>query len=171
MSEISNKNMLNPTGFTFNISRIPSIEFFVQSISLPGITLGSVDQPTAFKQSPIPGDSISYSELEVTFKISENLDNYIAIFSWITGLGFPDNFDQYRELALKDRDGRFGKGIRSDCTLTVNTSSRNPAFRVEIKDAFPTALTPLDMSTSDASIEYPDATVSFRFENYTFVAL
>lgn len=171
MSEVTNKNMLNPTGFTFTIDRIPSINFFVQSVTLPGITLEEAIQPTPLKLSPQPGDRITYSELEVRFKVAEDLSNYIAVYSWITGLGFPESFEQYKQLADNDANLLIGSGIRSDCTLTINTSSRNPAYRVTIQDAFPISLTPIELNTVDAGIEYVDATVSFRFELYKFFSL
>lgn len=171
VQEIVNKNMLNPTGFTFNIKRIPSLNFMVQAVSLPGITLGDTFQPTPFKLTPIPGDHIAYSELDVRFKVTEDLANYIAVYSWIKGLGFPNNFEEYKALALNDANFQIGEGLVSDCTLLINTSSRNPSFRVEIADAFPVSLTPLEMNTIDTNIDYVEATVSFRFRDYRFIAI
>ena len=38
-----NKNFLSQLGFKFVINKTPNINYFVQSINIPGITLGSSD--------------------------------------------------------------------------------------------------------------------------------
>jgi hypothetical protein len=165
----TNNNMLSPVGFSFQIKKTPNINFFVQSVTLPGITLGQIDVPNQLKVVPVPGDHITYGDLDVTFKINEDMSNYLEIFSWITALGFPDNPGQYR--SIEQRPSFSGDGIYSDASLTILSSAMNPSMRVEITDAFPTSLTPITLDTRDTSIEYIEATVSFRFLNYTFKRL
>jgi len=165
----TNNNMLSPVGFSFQIKKTPNINFFVQSVTLPGITLGQIDVPNQLKVVPVPGDHITYGDLDVTFKINEDMSNYLEIFSWITALGFPDNPGQYR--SIEQRPSFSGDGIYSDASLTILSSAMNPSMRVEITDAFPTSLTPITLDTRDTSIEYIEATASFRFLNYTFKRL
>ena len=161
-----NKNMLSPIGFNFEIRRLPSMNFFVQSVTLPGATLGTIERPNPFRNIPIFGDKIDYSELEVTFKINEDMTNYLEVFNWITALGFPDNFDQFKELSDKPRfsDERF----YSDATLTILSSAMNPNIQVFITDLFPVSLSPIVMDTRGTDVEYIEASASFRFQNYTF---
>lgn len=165
MSEI-NKNMLSPVGFNFEIRRLPTVNFFVQSITLPGATLGVVEQPNPFRNIPVFGDKIDYSELEVVFKIDEDMANYLEIFDWITALGFPDRFEQFKQLSDRPRfsDERF----YSDATLTILSSGMNPNIQVYITDLFPTTLSPITMDARETDITYIEATATFRFQNYTF---
>lgn len=169
MTEVTNKNMLSPVGFQFSIQRLPTMNFFVQSVTLPGITLSTIDQVSPLKSIPIPGDKIEYSELEVVFKIDEDLRNYIEVFEWIRALGFPDSQQQYKD--LEDQPSYTGGGIYSDASLTILTSAMNPNVRIEIEDLFPISLTPIEMSAINADIEYIEATASFRFLRYNFVRL
>ena len=169
MTDITNKNMLSPVGFQFNISRMPTMNFFVQSVTLPGITLSSLDQQTPLRLVPTPGDKIEYSELEVIFKVDEDMKNYIEVFEWIRALGFPDSTDQYKE--LEDQPSFSGGGIYSDATLTILSSAMNPNIRIEIQDLFPVSLTPIEMSAINPDIEYIESTASFRFLNYSFLKL
>lgn len=166
MSEITNKNMLSPIGFQFVVQRLTHVNFFVQSVTLPGITVSNIDQPTPLRTVPIPGDKVEYSELEVVFKIDEDMRNYIEVFEWIRALGFPDNNQQYKD--LEDQPSYTGGGIYSDATLTVLSSAMNPNIRIEISDIFPVSLTPIEMSSINPDIEYIEATASFRFLSYTF---
>lgn len=165
---IQNKNMLSPVGFRFNVNRLPEMNFFVQSVTLPGITMGGTDQPTPLRQVPIPGDRVTYSELDVSFKIDEDMINYISIFNWIRALGFPDDTEQYQQL---DSESQLTGGIYSDGNLIILSSAMNPNIRIDIFDMFPISLSPIEMNTRDTSIEYLEATVSFRFLNYDFVRL
>lgn len=164
-----NKNMLSPVGFSFQLMRAPDIEFFVQSVSLPGITMNSPEVPNPFIAYPVPGDHITYGEFELTYKINEDMSNYLEIFDWMTALGFPDNFDQHKTIA--EKRSYSGEGIYSDATLMIMSSSMNPVMQIEIRDMFPVSLSPLTMNTSDTNIEYVDATASFRFTNYKFKRL
>ena len=164
-----NQNMLSPVGFNFNILRAPDLNFFVQSISLPGIQLGQLERPSPFKSIPTGGDHITYGDLSLSFKINEDLSNYIAMFNWITGIGFPDEFGQYQELAKYPRYS--ADGLYSDGNVMILSSSMNPLVRIDIKDMFPTSLTDITLDTRDTAIDYIEATVSFRFLNYTFTSL
>jgi hypothetical protein len=161
-----NKNMLSPVGFNFNILRAPDLNFFVQSITLPGISMPNYSQPNPFISIPRPGDHIEYGELSISFKINEDLSNYIGIFNWITGLGFPDEFEQYNELAKKPSYS--GEGLYSDGNIMILSSSMNPIIRIDIKDMFPVSLSDIPLDTRDTSIQHIDATASFKFRDYTF---
>ena len=164
-----NKNMLSPVGFNFNILRAPDLNFFVQSITLPGIQLGQLERPNPFKSIATPGDHVTYGDLNLTFKINEDLSNYVSMHNWIKGLGFPDEFDQYSAIANETRYS--GNSLYSDGNMMILSSAMNPVVRVDIKEMFPTSLTDITMDTRDTGLEYIEATVSFRFLSYTFTYL
>lgn len=156
-----NKNMLSPLGFTFNIDKLPEFNHFVQAVTVPGIALGQTERPSPFKQIPVYGDHITYGELAVDFRVNEDLGNYIEIFNWIQGIGFPDDFEQYKNL----------KDVEVDCNLIITSSNMNPIMKLDFISVFPTALTDIRMDSKDASVEYIEATATFRFLNYTFTKL
>ena len=161
MSAITNQplnlNFLSPVGFSFIIKKLPHVNFFVQSVALPGISIGSVSVPTPFKQYPLPSStSVSYSDLIVTFKVDEDMMNYKEIFNWIISMSPPDDFSQYKEPTL------------SDATLIINNSAKAPNIIIAIEDLFPVALSPIGMETTDTQLTYIEGTVSFKFRNYYF---
>lgn len=169
MSDVANKNMLSPVGFRFTLQRAPELNFFVQSVNLPGIEFSAIEQPTPFRNIPIPSDKISFSTLDITFKIDEDMINYTTIFEWITNLGFPKEFKQYRQLEKQPPES--GKGICSDANLMILSSSMNPNISIDIQDIFPISLSAIELNTRDTSIEYVEATASFSFLNYTIKKL
>jgi len=169
MTDITNKNMLSPVGFQLNVQRLPALNFFVQSVTLPGITATTLDQQTPLRLVPTPGDKIEYSELEVVFKLDEDMRNYIEVFEWVRSLGFPDENEQYDQ--LEQQEAGSGEGVYSDATLTILTSAMNPNIRIQIDDLFPVSLSSIEMSAINPDIEYVEATASFRFLRYSFVRL
>lgn len=165
-----NKNMLSPVGFSFHIKKLPEFNFFVQNVTLPGVSFPVIEQPTPFKAVPRYGDHLVYGELLVTFKVNEDLGNYIELYNWLVGLSFPDNFDQYKELAEEGKQ-LTGDGLESDSYLMVMSSAMNPIMRIDFEDIFPVSLSDLTMDSRDTNIDYIEATANFRFLRYTFTNL
>lgn len=162
-----NKNMLSPLGFSFSIKKLPEFNFFVQSVTLPGVSFPPIDQPTPFKIVPRYGDHLVYGELSVTFKVNEDLGNYIELYNWLVGLSFPENFDQYKNLAESDKQ-LIGEGLESDSYLMIMSSAMNPIIRVDIEDLFPVSLSDLTFDSRDTAVDYLEATASFKFLKYSF---
>ena len=165
-----NKNMLSPLGFTFNINKLPGFSEFVQSVTIPGVQLGFSERPSPFKQLPVYGDHLTYSELNATFKVNEDMSNYIEIFNWINGLGFPEGFEQYANLDTPDNNVS-GSGVESDANIMVMSSAMNPIIRIDLQDLFPIALSDITMDSRDTNVEYIEATASFKFLTYRFTVL
>ena len=68
--------------------------------NVPAITIKEqASQPTPLKDVPIPGDKLDYDNLNITFLVDENLENYREIHGWLTGLGFPKDYVQFRDVA------------------------------------------------------------------------
>ena len=65
--EPSKRDYASPVEFRFKMTKLPLVEFFVQSANLPGISLGNATQVTPLYDIPIPGDKISYSPLDLSF--------------------------------------------------------------------------------------------------------
>ena len=87
-----------PTKFKFTIIKLPKVEFFVTTANVPGVSLGTTTQPTPLKDVPIPGDKLDYDTLNLQFLVDENLENYREIHGWLTGVGFPKNYEQFQVL-------------------------------------------------------------------------
>ena len=77
----------SPIQFRFKMTKLPNVEFFIQSANIPGISLGETSMPTPLKDIPMPGDKVSYQTLDVSFLVDENLNNYKELHDWLIGLG------------------------------------------------------------------------------------
>ena len=178
----------SPTQFKFQITKLPKVEYFCTAANIPGISIPSPSQPTPLADIPLPGDTISFDDLSVTFLVDENLENYREIHGWMYGIGFPISRTQFGDLvdAGKDRFPTIGKDslktdpgkvkygakplgpIFSDATLNVLTSKNNANIEVRFSDVFPTALSGLDFNQQADDVNYLSATVTFKYKVYEF---
>jgi hypothetical protein len=95
--QISNRNYMSPVGFKFILSKAPKVDFLCQAANIPAISMGTAVQPTYLKDISVPGDKVLYDDLTLRFLIDEEMENYLAIYKWITGLGYPESIEQYRK--------------------------------------------------------------------------
>ena len=159
-----NMNFLSPLNFKFQIKRTPSLNFFVQKVNLPGLTLPNIDENTPLIRIPYPGDHLLFDELVVTFKVDENLINYMEIHNWLRGLGKP-SYEEYKN--LKSKSIYTGESLNSDISLSILTSYKNPNYEVIFTDAFPVSLSGIDFTTTAEDISYLEATATFKYLTYT----
>lgn len=158
-----NQNYLSVIGYNLILYRAPHIEFFVQEATVPSLSLPKVDYPNPFVNLPLAGDHIDYGQFEVQIIMDENLEGYQEIHNWMTGLGFPKDFSQYKELAEKDKDALRGEGIFSDIALTMLTSLKNSNVQFNFRDAWPTSISGWEMSNSIEDVMYATCTITFAY--------
>lgn len=157
----TNKNFLSPLNFRFSIKRSPHLNWFVQKVNLPSITLPHFEVSNPFIPIPEPGTLLRYGDLSVTFKVDEDLMNYLEIHHWIRGLGKPDNFGEYKTIA---KNATYtGEGIVSELSLMMLDSAKRPNFEIVFRDAFPIYLSELNFDTTYQDVEFITATTTFRY--------
>ena len=178
----------SPTQFKFQLTKLPKVEYFTTACNIPGISLGTTLQPTPLADIPLPGDTLTFNDLEITFLVDENLENYREIHGWMYGIGFPKSRTQFAELvsANKDRFPTSGKDslvtdagkvkygatplgpIFSDATLNVLSSKNNTVIEVRFADVFPTSLSGLSFNQQADDVNYLSASVTFKYKIYEF---
>jgi hypothetical protein len=157
----TNPNFLSPLNFKFSIKRAPHVNFFVQKINLPSISLPTIDTPTPFVKIPQPGEHLDYADLTLSFRVDENLQNYLEIHNWIRALGKPKDFSEYR--ALSQNPNYTGDGLRSDLTLMILSSAKNPNYEIVFTDAYPYDISELTFDTTKSDVEFIEATATFKY--------
>lgn len=160
-----NKNELSSLGHKFVITRLPNTVYWCQSINVPDVSLPDIKSGNPFIDLNYAGDHLKYSPLQITFKIDENMTNYMEIYDWMRGLGFPEKFEQFRNLERDDLDGGAG-GIRSDASALILSSNMNANIEVVYRDIFPIALTDFSFDTRLRDVEYITATATFSIRDF-----
>ena len=187
--EPSKSDYASPIQFRFKCTKLPLVEFFVQSANIPGINLGSATQTNPLYDIPLPGDKITYSALDMSFLVDENLNNYKEIHDWILGLGFPSNNQQFQDLQSAGSDRFPGSsrstaatgtstpqplnegGIYSDAILSVLNSKNIAKTEIRFQNVYPTSLGGLNYDVRQTDVDYLNASVSFNYMNYDIVQI
>jgi len=168
-NQIENRNFLSPIGFKFTLAKEPKVSFFSNSTRIPEINLGTAIQPTYLKDLDVPGDKLVYGDFSLRFLVDENLENYMAVHNWLTGLGYPETTQQFKDLVTND-DVRDLKEQFSDGSLHILNSNYRDIAIVKFRDLFPINLTSLDFEATDTDINYFTAEVSFKYTIYNILA-
>ena len=179
----------SPVQFRFKCTKLPQVEFFCQKANIPAIRLGLAEQKTSLKDIPIPGDKITFSDLQISFLVDENLNNYKEIHDWIIGIGFPQNYNQFSDLRALSSDRFPGTtastaptgtsiakplpegGIYSDATLIVLNSKNIAKTEIRFHNIFPTRLGALSYDVKQSDVDYLTASVDFKYMYYEIVQI
>jgi hypothetical protein len=180
----------SPTQFRFQIQKLPEVQFFTQTINIPGISVDGLIQGSPLSQIAIAGSDLSYEDLTVSFLIDEEYRNYREVHDWLKGLSFPENHTQFQNLLSEGSDRmprsqtrgvqtESGKtypatpdaAIYSDATLTILSSKNNPQLEIRFRDVFPKSLGSVSLTTQDTDVAYLVADVTFGYKYYEFATI
>ena len=179
----------SPIQFRLKISKLPLVEFTVQTANIPGISLDEVQQPTRLKSIALPGSTLSFANLDISFLVDENLNNYKELHDWLIGLGTPESDSQFAGLLETGSDRFAGStassaptgsntatplnegAIYSDATLTVLNSKNIAKTEIRFKNVYPTSLGSLSYDIKASDVDYLQVGASFSYMGYEIVQL
>ena len=179
----------SPIQFRFKITKLPQVEFFIQTANIPGITLGSTSFETPLKDIAGVGDKVTYQTLDISFIVDENLNNYKELHDWIIGLGFPKDYTQFQTMQATGADRFSGStrstaatgtntpqplsegGIYSDATLTVLNSKNIAKTEIRFQNVFPISLGSLSYDVKASDVDYLQVQASFNYMYYDIVQI
>lgn len=158
----ANKNFLSAHNFTFILKRTPNLNFFIQEVNIPGITVQSLEAPSPLQKLPQTGIQPLFNDLRVTFKVDEDFENYNEIYQWIKRI----TVFNYATLSLAPKET--GEWVKSDISLIIGNAAKNPNFEVTFLDAFPVSLSDLDFKYTESDVNYVTASVIFKYTQFNF---
>jgi hypothetical protein len=157
MTDIIDQNNASRTKFQVAFKRLPNVVFNCNRVTIPGLQLGGIGVPTPFSTMEFAGTTVDHSDFAMEFLLNETHTNYAEILNWIQGVGFPEDFAQYRELAEGD------DGVYSDFTVTTLSNAGNPKVRYTFTGGFPKTLSELDLTFEEDEDGPVPVTASFGF--------
>jgi hypothetical protein len=152
MSITANKNFLSPNGYrlTIDMEEFADVEYFCVSATLPTVSIAPIATPFRNLQNTTPGEKVEYALFDLRYMITENMENYVSLFNWIT--------KNANEEGLK----------YADMTLSILNSNNNLIRQVRFIDAFPVSIGALEFRTQNADVEYITGDVSFSYSHFEF---
>jgi hypothetical protein len=155
-------NTLQVNYFQFILERVPNMVYFCQTANLPGVAFGVTTQPTHLGYPvQVPTGAYRFENLELSFRVDENLANWLEIYRWMTDIGNYQDVEGTKKYVEKTSGAR----------LLITNSSYKPKIAVEFAHVFPTYLSSLTFSTAQPQSVEMLAMVRFAFTTYTISGL
>lgn len=159
-----NINLFQPTGFKLIIDRknYPNLEFFAQTVSHPGATLGAAELPFSRIQSvPQSGDTLTFSELSVTILLDEDFNAYSEMYNWMIRMV---NTKQKTAYDASQKEGALA--TFTDISVIALTSHNNANKTIRYRDAIPTSIGDVNFEATNSGVEFLTFPVNFRFSYF-----
>jgi hypothetical protein len=165
-----NINPLSPNGYLFSIAKLPELTFFCQEVTLPGISMVTIEQANPYVKIPQPGEMLDFDPLQVQFLVDNKMSNYRAVYDWLYALGYPkDNADAVDYAAANlGLATRMNETMFSDATLTILDNTNNPIQTVSFTDVFPSSIQSLTFSSTNTDVQYLVGSATFSYTMYKF---
>ena len=145
-----NINYLSSVQFKFELVGYPELNFFVQGVNLPGLSMQAAQMP--FPRQPGVQKNLGVIEFEmlsIQFLVDEYLKNYITIWEWMMN---------------KDASN-------TSAVLTLLSSQMNPFLEVHFNAIFPIGLSELLFDSTSVEPEYKVANLTMSYRNYSINSL
>ena len=167
--QIQNRNFLSGVAFKFNLTKFPKVDFFSNSARIPELNLELTTQASYLKNIDVTGERLTFGDFTLRFLVDENMENYISVYNWLTGLGFPETTKEFAEI-IKDKDGqRDPKEAFCDGTLRILNSNYREVGKVKFNDLFPVSLTSLEFDATNTDVQFFTAEATFKYTLYKLV--
>lgn len=162
-------NPLSPNGFQLIIDKLPGVTFFTQEVPVPGLSLPAATQESPFSTVHTPGDKIEFEQLTVQFLVDEHMNNWKAVYKWMTGLGFPSDNNEYTEFidSQKNYESELQK-MYSDARLIIYGNNLTPIQTIHFTDIYPESLGSLAFTNITQDVQYLTCTATFNYTYYKF---
>jgi|TARA_B110000285_G_scaffold235509_1_gene317682 hypothetical protein len=169
-----NKSILNKNNFRLLIDKVPTVEYYVQTVNIPSLSFVEVNMPTRVGVDAFfPGDKVEFGNLTITFIVDEDLENFKEIYDWMSAIVPISDSADFAKIsgttkASYDQLGAINDDLAqySQITLVTNTNKNIPNKYFRFYDCFPTSLGSLELQ-SGAEAEPVTCSVDFRFTYYT----
>ena len=164
--QVTNRNFLSGVAFKFNLTKFPKVDFFSNSARIPELSLELAQQASYLKNIDVPGERLTFGDFTLRFLVDENMENYLAVYNWLTGLGFPETTKEFADI-IKDSDGqRDPKVAFCDGTLSIQNSNYREVAKVKFNDLFPISLTSLEFDATNTDVQFFTAEATFKYTIY-----
>ena len=153
----ANVNAFQSTNFKLTFTRIPNVTFWCTSINIPSISVGEISISNRLLTHHVPGSSVQFDQLRVTFEVDEDFANWYEIHRWMRGI-VP--FEDFSELYTNENN------YYSEATIHCLNSAKNPHKRFVFKNLFPISIDGFDLNVALNEPEPVQVSATFTFESF-----
>lgn len=161
-----NTNFIQPSKFVMSFARLPTVAYFCKTVNIPGVSLGSIEYPTASLNVPLAGTKLEYNEFEMDFFVDEELASWNEVYLWMQAIASPQGTEERTRLNNLANEGKPTNSYYSEGTLISMSALNNPVTRTTFYRMFPVSLSDVTFDTSQDADNILTATVRFRYARF-----
>lgn len=149
--------------FQFVLDRVPNIVYFCQSVNLPGFSYGIAQQPSIMAYPVnVPTGSINFEQLVLTFRVDENLTNWLELHNWAkTCANYTNDLTTLPYAATETKLGK-----TSSANLLITNSAYKPKIKVSFRHVFPISVSGINFNATSPVSAEAMAIVKFAHTGY-----
>ncbi len=165
-----NTNYLQPSKFLLTFDRLGDVQYFCQTVNIPGVNLGQAPFNTPLLDVFVPDRKMIYNPFSIHFTIDESLNGWQQLHAWFRSIASPTSFDERNRLTALQNANKTSKSLESysDATLTILSALNNPILRVKFYNVFPITLSDVIFDTTQSADDIVTADAVFTFDYFDF---
>lgn len=150
-------NLLKNENFTFILNNeFKTLEFFVQEVNIPGVNLGEIQINHLSQNQKRVGDTLNYSQLNVTVICDEKLKAFQEVYNYLIRLKNP-------ETGILDIEKAYFNG-----NLILTTNKNNPLLNIVFYNCWINSISDLQLVTTNTEANVLTFTITMNFDYYEF---
>jgi hypothetical protein len=167
-----NTGYLQASKFLLTFDRIPNVQYFCQTVNLPGVSIGQATINTPTLDVFSPGNKLTYDKLNVTFIVDESMVTWQELYKWFRSMGSPEGVTEKNYLsAMQNQFASKDKKYYSDATLTILSALNNPITNIRFINLFPVSLSDIQFDTQSSADSIITATATFHYQQFDFAPI
>lgn len=134
--------------FSLIIPKLPHVQFFLQSFSMPAINVRSVSVPTRIVDYNEIGEKLDFKPFSCTFLVDKYSRNWVSVFNWM------------KEMTVNGSN----VGVSDDIVLTVDGKEF-----IRFYGAWPTSLSAYELDSTIEQLVYVKSTIVLNYDYFDYI--
>lgn len=160
-NNVQNLNFATNTRAVLEIHAAPGISYNSNTFAAPAISTQSVRQPTPFTDFPLRGDTLFYTPLEISFIVTEDLENWKLAVNWMEGFTAPHTSEEWIKRKFE----------YSDATIFMYNSHNNLKVEIKFLNLTPIYVGALRFETSSEAVVELVCDMTFDYQSFEIIGV
>lgn len=138
-------------------------------MTIPNLSLAPAIQNTPFMDIKHPGTLVEQDQITITFTIDEKMNNYAALYEWITLIGFMEKStdiaqwkQKFAQFNLPTEHDIDWPDLVSDAVLIIKGANGKNVRQIKFRDIWITNLEGFQLSEETSETTYITCNASFH---------
>lgn len=160
---MSSPNYLSPTAFRVIIPRMPTLTDYIQTVSIPSLTINSMDiQYKGFPRVSAPSSLDLTDQIVVNFAVDEDMENWQEVYDWMNSIVLTSVNNGYINPNTE---------LYSDIIVITYTNAKKPKKKFTFHQCYPVSMMSFEFNSMTTEIDPIMVNCNFTYKTYEIETL